>query len=92
MSQEAFRFVQIVSWVAPGAIAGLYWGFAVGLLAFGAQMFSAPPLTKIYTMWRGQQGPVEVEDVQRFNILANVLCGTMFAFFAKVIVGDHTAL
>lgn len=83
---NTFRFLQICSWAIPGSVAGFYWGAAVGLLTFGAQMFSAPPLTKMYAMWRASRGTVEVEDIQRFNLLANLACGAVFAYFAKLIV------
>ena len=89
---ESFRFAQIICWVLPATVAGWNWGMAVALLTFGAQMFSAPPLTRMYALWRARSGEVEVEDVQRFNLLANVVAGTLFALLASTIVGDAAAM
>lgn len=89
---ESFRFAQIVCWVLPATVAGWNWGLAIGLLTFGAQMFSAPPLTRMYALWRSRTGEVEVEDVQRFNLVANLLAGTAFALLARAVVGVDPAL
>ena len=89
---ESFRFAQIVCWVLPGTFAAWNWGPGVGLLAFGAQMFTAPPLTRLYAMWRARTGEVEVEDVQRFNLLANLVAGLLFAFLARAVVGVDSAV
>ncbi|MFN4087576.1 MAG: hypothetical protein ACK4QW_00840 [Alphaproteobacteria bacterium] len=88
---DSFRFAQIVCWVLPATVAGWNWGLAIALLTFGSQMFAAPPLTRMYAMWRSRSGDVEVEDVQRFNLVANVVAGTAFALLARAIVGDAAA-
>lgn len=85
---DSFRFAQLICWCLPATVAGMNWGLPVGLLTFGGQMFSAPPLTRMYAMWRAGQGEVTEEDVQRFNLLINLLCGVGFALLARTLVGE----
>lgn len=87
MTGESFRFAQIFCWALPGLVAAWSWGAEVGLLTFGAQMFSAPSATRLYAGWRANRGPVEAEDMQRFNLLANLVCGAVYAMLARLIVG-----
>ena len=86
MVSESFRFAQLICWVLPATVAGWNWGLPVALLTFGAQMFSAPPLTRMYYAYRASRGSVDPEDVQRFNRVANLLAGALYAFFARLVV------
>ena len=83
------RFAYYVCWVLPGVVAGLNWGLAIGLVTFGSQSFAAPALVRMYIAWRASTGSVDPEDVQRFNLVANLLAGTVFAVFARLIIGDE---
>ena len=85
---QDFRFAQTLSWLLPGLVAAWYWGPPVGLLAFGAQMFSAPPLTRMYFAWRASRGSVDPEDIRRFNFMANIVAGCLYAYLARLIIGD----
>ena len=89
---ESFRFAQIVCWVLPATVAGWNWGMGIALLTFGAQMFSVPSLTRMYALWKARQGDVEAEDVQRFNLVANLLAGIAFALLARAVVGPTAAV
>jgi len=89
---ESFRFAQIVCWVLPATVAGWNWGMGIALLTFGAQMFSAPSLTRMYALWKARRGDVQAEDVQRFNLVANLLAGIAFALLARAVVGPDAAV
>jgi len=89
---ESFRFAQIVCWVLPATVAGWNWGMGIALLTFGAQMFSVPSITRMYALWKARQGDVEAEDVQRFNLVANLLAGIAFALLARAVVGADAAV
>jgi hypothetical protein len=82
-----FRIAQIVCWMLPGAIAGLSWGPAVGLVAFGAQMFTQQPATRIYIAYRARQGAVDIADAQRFNLMINLVAGSLYGYLARWLLG-----
>lgn len=83
--KDTFRAAQIFTWITPATLAGWEWGLAVGLLTFGAQMFAAPPITKMYELWKVRNNDFDIGDIRRFNLMANVLCGTGFAFMARAL-------
>ena len=86
---DTFKFLRILVWAAPAAIAYNAWGVQVALLTFGCQMFSVNPLTKMYAVWKSRQGEVQVEDVQRFYLMINLVAGAAYACFIHWIVGGQ---
>ena len=87
MSEELFKGLRILVWALPAAIAYNNWGLKVALLAFGCQMFSVGPLTKIWAMFKTRSGPVEVTDVRKAYLMINLAAGAAYAYFVYSIIG-----
>ena len=86
---DTFKFLRILVWAAPAAFAYNAWGVQVALLTFGCQMFSVNPLTKMYAVWKSREGEVQVEDVQRFYLMINLIAGAAYAFFIHSLIGGQ---
>jgi hypothetical protein len=82
-----FRYAQIACWILPGAIAAMSWGPAIGLVAFGAQMFTQQPATRIYIAYLARHGTVDLAQVQRFNLMVNLVAGSLYAYLARWLLG-----
>ena len=89
MSEEVFKFLRILVWALPAALAYNSWGVNVGLLTFACQMFSVNPLLKMFAVYKAREGPVEIDEIRKAYLFINLAAGAAYAFFLHWLMGGE---